>query len=61
MSKRTTIRIPDDVYDQLNERAKREQRTVSNLVILLLRKALAPRGSTAPADAGSDRGTVAHE
>lgn len=40
MSKRTTIRIPDDVYIQLSERAKAEQRTVSNLIVLLLKQSL---------------------
>jgi predicted CopG family antitoxin len=36
MSKRTSIRIPDDLYTRLAKRAKREQRTVSNLIIFLL-------------------------
>ena len=36
MSKRTTVRIPDDLYRWLAERAKRERRTVSNLLIALL-------------------------
>lgn len=40
MSKRTTIRIPDEVYTRLVERAKAEQRTVSNLIILLLKQSL---------------------
>jgi len=40
MSKRTTIRIPDDVYIQLIARAQAEQRTVSNLIILLLKQSL---------------------
>lgn len=40
MSKRTTIRIPDDLYAQLVEQAKAEQRTISNLVILLLKQSL---------------------
>lgn len=40
MSRRVTIRMPDDVYDLLVERAKVEQRTVSNLVILLLKQKL---------------------
>lgn len=43
MSKRTTIRIPDDVYDQLSDQAQREQRTISNLVIVLLREGLRDR------------------
>lgn len=47
MSKRTTVRIPDEVYSQLVERAKREQRTVSNLIVLLLTEGLKrePKGS----------------
>jgi predicted CopG family antitoxin len=40
MSKRTTIRIPDDLYIQLAARAKNEQRTVSNMIVLLLNQAL---------------------
>jgi predicted transcriptional regulator len=40
MSRRTTIRIPDDLYARLAERAKAERRTVSNLVIFLLSQSL---------------------
>lgn len=40
MSKRTSIRIPDDLYARLVVRAKQEQRTVSNLIIALLIQAL---------------------
>lgn len=40
MSKRTSIRIPDELYTQLVERAKKEQRSVSNLIIALLTQAL---------------------
>lgn len=40
MSKRTSIRIPDDLYAQLVERAKKEQRSVSNLIIALLSQSL---------------------
>ena len=40
MSKRTTIRIPDDLHEQIVKRAKEEQRTVSNLIILLLNQAM---------------------
>ena len=36
MSKRTSIRIPDDLYILLVERAKNEQRTISNLIVSLL-------------------------
>ena len=40
MSRRTSIRIPDDIYQQLVERARAERRTVSNLVIALLAQAV---------------------
>lgn len=40
MSKRTAIRIPDDLYRLLVERAVREHRTVSNLLIYLVNVAL---------------------
>lgn len=40
MSKRASIRIPDELYIQLVERAKKEQRSVSNLIIALLTQAL---------------------
>jgi predicted CopG family antitoxin len=40
MSKRTTIRIPDDLYTRLIDRAKSEQRTISNLVIFLLNQSM---------------------
>jgi len=36
MSKRTSIRIPDDLYAQLVAQAQRERRTVSNLIVALL-------------------------
>lgn len=39
MSKRTTIRIPDDLYTWISERAKVEQRTISNMIISLLNQA----------------------
>ena len=35
-----TFRIPDDLRKQLEERAKAEGRSLSNLVILILRKYL---------------------
>lgn len=38
MSKRTSIRIPDELYQRLVERAMAEQRTVSNLIVALLSK-----------------------
>lgn len=40
MSKRASIRIPDDLYAQLVERAKEEQRSFSNVIIALLTQAL---------------------
>lgn len=54
MSKRTTIRIPDDVYTQLSERAKAEQRTVSNLVVLLLKQSLSVAASVAKPSASGE-------
>lgn len=39
MSKRTTVRIPDEIYQWLAERAQRERRTVSNLLVALLAEA----------------------
>jgi predicted DNA-binding protein len=36
MSKRTSVRIPDDLHQQLTERAQREHRTISNLIVALL-------------------------
>jgi predicted CopG family antitoxin len=62
MSKRTTIRIPDDVYSQLSERAQAEQRTVSNLVILLLKQSLENKMNVATnvADAGNRAETPQH-
>lgn len=40
MSKRTAIRIPDQLYGLLVERAAKEHRTVSNLLIYLVNVAL---------------------
>lgn len=40
MSKRTAIRIPDQLYLLLVERAAKEHRTVSNLLIYLVNVAL---------------------
>lgn len=40
MSKRTAIRIPDKLYGLLVERAAKEHRTVSNLLIYLVTVAL---------------------
>jgi predicted DNA-binding protein len=36
MSKRTSIRIPDELYDYLVARAQYERRTVSNLIVNML-------------------------
>lgn len=53
MSKRTSIRIPDDLYSYLVVRAKDEQRTVSNLIVNLLTMAVKDTGSnTAALDEG---------
>lgn len=54
MSKRTTIRIPDDVYDQLSHQAQQEQRTISNLAIILLREGLRDRWRKFPIDSRID-------
>lgn len=40
MPKTVSVRIPDDLYKKLKDRAEREMRSVSNLVILILRLAL---------------------
>lgn len=37
---RFTLRVPDDLYAQLQEWAKREERSVHNLIIVTLRKAV---------------------
>lgn len=58
MSKRTTIRIPDDVYIQLSERAKAEQRTVSNLIVLLLKQSLNVAANVAKQN---ESGDTAHQ
>jgi predicted DNA-binding protein len=50
MSRRTTIRIPDDVYNRLAAQAEREQRTVSNLAIVLLREGLNNRANDSQDD-----------
>jgi hypothetical protein len=36
MSKRTSVRIPDEIYAKLVQRATSERRTVSNLIVSLL-------------------------
>lgn len=40
MTKRVSIRLPDDLHAQLVERAKTDQRTLSNLIILLLNQGM---------------------
>jgi hypothetical protein len=45
VSRRTTIRIPDETYAGLVAQAKRERRTVSNLVNAILADALVVRSS----------------
>ncbi len=40
MSKRTSIRLPDDLYVRLQKRAEQEHRTVSNLIVVLLTQGL---------------------
>lgn len=40
MTKRVSIRLPDDLHAQLVERAKTDQRTLSNLMILLLNQGM---------------------
>lgn len=45
MSKRTSIRIPDDLYAKLQMRAEQEHRTVSNLIVLLMTKGLLDSGN----------------
>ena len=47
MSKRTSIRIPDDLYTQLVARAKREQRTISNLIVAILTQNIKDDDATA--------------
>lgn len=38
MSKRVSLRIPDDLHQTLTEQAEREHRTISNLIVALLRE-----------------------
>ena len=47
-SKLTSIRIPDDLYTRLAERAKRERRTVSNMLVAILSAELLEDNSTSP-------------
>lgn len=54
MSKRTSIRIPDDLYDQLSKRAKTDQRTVSNLIVFLLNQSINVATSVAATGKSSD-------
>ena len=48
MSKRTSIRIPDELYAQIAERARDEQRTISNLIVALLTQTLKNAPQIAP-------------
>lgn len=43
---RTTIRLPQDLYDQVRETALRERRSVTSLIEESLRAALASRRGT---------------
>ncbi len=56
MSKRTTVRIPDELYQWLVERAAREHRTVSNLLVALLSETrkVDPIGLTIGSQASTD-------
>lgn len=45
MSKLTSLRIPDELYQQIENRAKREHRTLSNLIVSLLFDAMEERGN----------------
>lgn len=40
MSRQISTRLPDDLYARLAEQARRERRTISNLVIALLSEAV---------------------
>jgi hypothetical protein len=57
MSKRTSIRIPDDLYRYLVDRANREQRTVSNLIVYLLTQSVHLAPDTAPEE-NTKRGVI---
>jgi hypothetical protein len=56
MSKRTSLRIPDELYDELAKRAKRERRSLSNLIIALLAEAV----SQSVSSSGHDQSTTDH-
>jgi predicted CopG family antitoxin len=56
MSKRTSVRIPDELYDELAKRAKRERRSLSNLIIALLAEAV----SQSVSSSGQDQSTTDH-
>ncbi len=61
MSKRTSIRIPDELYAYLAEQAKREQRTVSNLIVSLLTiSAKNTERNTRGQDRGEESGDIPH-
>lgn len=46
MSKRTSIRIPLELYTWLEQRAKVEKRTISNLIVYLLEHSRADSGAS---------------
>lgn len=50
MSKRTSIRIPDNLHAHLQDRANRERRSVSNLMVNLLWDALGVPSESLPYD-----------
>ncbi len=35
-----TIRIPDDLYREIQEKAKKDKRSINNLIIVLLQESL---------------------
>jgi predicted HicB family RNase H-like nuclease len=43
MSRRVSIRIPDELYAKLVERAAQERRTLSNLITALMSEATEPK------------------
>lgn len=53
---RFTLRVPDDLYAQLQEWAKLEERSVHSLIIVTLRKAWADREAKQRARKPIDRG-----
>lgn len=35
-----SVRVPDDLYDEIQKLAEKEQRSITNMLAVLLRKAL---------------------